>query len=135
MKNNNFKSDNVNDIIKENGLNKIYKNDSSNLAKCILEYFYSENELNNFIKDKIKFKTLNIINKQWLDEFKNAVNYENIKDELSKIQNSAIYEQIYVYIYQYIAKQWRKVKTLCFLNSYFFVNSRIRYPAAAAPGI
>ena len=94
MKNNNFKSDNVNDIIKENGLNKIYKNDSSNLAKCILEYFYSENELNNFIKDKIKFKTLNIINKQWLDEFKNAVNYENIKDELSKIKNSAIYEQI-----------------------------------------
>ena len=85
MENNNFKSANVSNIIKENGLNKYLTNEFLNLTPCIYEYFYSEKEINNFINDKIqKFKIFEIISKPFLDEFKKAIFYDKIKELLSK---------------------------------------------------
>jgi len=85
---------------KENGMNSMecYKGTNyniTNIIDCINELYYSENMIENFINDrKSQFKIFQLINKRWLDTFKETIKYDEIKDKLSNENNSIVYKKI-----------------------------------------
>ena len=92
-----------NNII-ENGMNASECYDERKFLEiidCINEYYYSENMINNFINDKRKnqFKTFQLINKNWLERFKNKIQYDEIKEILSNENNTSLYKKL---IYDYL---------------------------------
>ena len=85
---------------KENGMNSMecYNGTNyniTNIIDCINELYYSENMIENFINDrKSQFKIFQLINKRWLDTFKETIKYDEIKDKLSNENNSIVYKKI-----------------------------------------
>ena len=90
----NYKKSNIKEKNEENGLNYSIPIKINNLANCILEYFYSEKTINNFINDKSSFKTFKMINNIWLQKFKKKYMYDEIKQILLSNKNSINYEKI-----------------------------------------
>jgi len=82
----------------ENGSNSIKNNiynQNSNIINCILDYYYSEEEINNFINDKTShFIPFRLIDKNWLDNFKKKYMYNQIKNILSIEPNSIKYKKL-----------------------------------------
>ena len=98
MKTKNNLINNPSENYKENGANYINNNNyspNSNIINCILEYYYSEEEINNFINDKtLHFIPFRLIDKNWLDNFKRKYKYNQIKNILSNEPNSIKYEKL-----------------------------------------
>ena len=74
----------------------IDENEVSYIIDCINEYFYSEIILNELInnKKKYQFKIFQMINKKWLDQFKNGILYNQIKEKLISENDSLKYKEI-----------------------------------------
>ena len=94
-----IKTDNksiLNNELEKKYINPLEPTYISNLSKCILEFYYSEHKVNDFINDKNKFhyKSFKIINEKWLNKFKNIILYDQIKLKLSNENNSLKYKEI-----------------------------------------
>ena len=82
----NLKSSNVNRFsnFENNNIgNEINPNIRSNLVDCIHELYYSDEILKQFVKnEKGNFKIFQMINRNWLENFKNEIHYEQLKNIL-----------------------------------------------------
>ena len=93
-----IKTDNksiLNNELEKKYINPLEPNYISNLSKCIFEFYYSEQIVNDFINGKKKFREpFKIINEKWLNKFKNIILYDQIKLKLSNENNSLKYKEI-----------------------------------------
>ena len=65
------------------GKNKINSGIPSNIVDCIFQYYYSEEMLKQFINNKGQYKIFQMINNNWLENFKDKIHYNQIKSILN----------------------------------------------------
>jgi len=65
------------------GKNKINSSIHSNIVDSIFQYYYSEEILKQFINNKGQYKIFQMINKNWLENFKDKIYYNQIKSILN----------------------------------------------------
>ena len=77
------------------GENQINSRILSNLVDCIYEYYYNEEMLKQFINNRGQFKILQMINKNWLENFKDKIHYNKIK-KLLKGKESGEFKKLII---------------------------------------
>ena len=80
------------------GSNKINSNIRSNLVECIFQYYYSEEMLKQFINNKGQFKIFQMINNSWFENFKDKIDYNQIKSILNDKESGQFKKIIQDYI-------------------------------------